>query len=85
MVGLEDLEIPGFLDRSSNGRCRAYWMAHERCPGGRNPHDWAMENMDKFLKKALELDRKEGTLPACRGASGTRKPRVRQRVRTKRV
>lgn len=61
---IEDDEIPPFLDRGLNGRARAYWTAHRRCPGDRIPHEYAMQNYKRFLARALERDLAEGKMPA---------------------
>lgn len=84
---MEDLlEIPPFLDRRPNGRCRAFWMAHKNCPGNRNPHDYANERWRRYLPKALEKDKEEGRCPPCRSLGPESKKqvapvRVRRRVR----
>lgn len=62
----DGLEIPGFLDARRNGRCRAWWTAHERCPGNRNPYEYAQEHMHKYVEEAARIDNKEGMLPCCR-------------------
>jgi len=67
-------EIPHFMDHRSNGRCRAWWMAHEACPGKKQPYEWAVENVHKFLDRAAKLDTTEGMLPACNAAGITSKP-----------
>jgi len=74
-------ELPAFMDRRPNGRARAYWMAHSKCPGGRIPHIWAEENMHKYLAKAQQLDKEEGICTPARGLQNYPKPGVRRRCR----
>ena len=58
--------LPPSLDRRPNGRCRAHWVAYDRCPGSLNPWTYALKNYEKFLNEAIKLDEKEGMLPCCK-------------------
>ena len=75
------LEIPAQFDRRTNGRCRAFWMAHDKAPGHTNPYDWAEKNWEKFLTKAQLLDEKEGPLPACKPLKTKKLKPIRTRAR----
>ena len=66
----ELLDIPPPFDRRGNGRCRAYWMAWERCPGNKNPHDYALAHFEEHLTKAKALDDKHGHVAGCKSPSG---------------
>lgn len=82
----DGLEIPGFLDARPNGRCRAWWMAHERCPGNRNPYEYAQEHMDGYVEEAARIDKEQGMLPCCRPGKREKKPAtnpIRTRTRAK--
>lgn len=73
----EQDEIPPFLDRRLNGRCRAYWHAASKCPPSRNAHEYAMQTYHKFIDKMRVVDEREG-VPKCLRLSGP--PRVRSRA-----
>ncbi len=80
---MNDLLPPNF-DRRSNGRCRAFWIAHDCCPGNLNPWDYASKNYAKFLENAIKLDEKDGMLPCCKPQKWDKKKKlkpIRTRVR----
>ena len=82
---MDDLLPPNF-DRRPNGRCRAFWVAHECCPGHLNPWEYASKNYEKFLEKAVKLDEKDGMLPCCKPQKWDKKKKlkpIRNRVRKK--
>lgn len=64
MSKAEDDEIPPFLDRRLNGRCRAYWFAASKCPPSRNGHEFAMGTYHKYIERSRKVDEREG-LPKC--------------------
>ena len=81
MTQTSTMEPPPFLDRRPNGRCRAYWRAHQRCPGNRNPHSYAMDHYQAFVEDLAKLDETEGKIAPCRSLGPERDPGVRKRER----
>lgn len=62
----DNLEILHFMDHRPNGRCRAWWMARDACPGHKNSYEYAIDNVEKFVARAAKLDAKNGLVSGCR-------------------
>ena len=67
-------------DRRPNGRCRAYYMAHDKCPGTKVGYGWATEKFGQYVEEAKKLDLSEGMLPCCNSNPFPPKP-IRKRTR----